>query len=173
MWEELEKVSPETRPPNKNVRVPKEIFAMKNTWEMIDPKSRGQRLSQNALRIALVTAAANGDADITPEGVRDALLFCEWQEALRSVYKPSRAESPGGKLSEAIMEEAWRHVDEEGNFAWFTWREAYRHNHWERQDGVALNKQRDHLRKNGLLETEKLEEGSKKTPRIKASPWSK
>jgi hypothetical protein len=172
IWEEAELVPQEIHPPCKNVKVPRLIFEMKMEWEHRNPKVRGQRLAQLALRIALVTAAANGDQEVTEECMKAALLFCEWQEVLRSVYKPGRAESAGGKLSEAIMNEAWRYVDDAGHYTWFNWREAYRRNHWEREDGVALGKQRDSLVKNGLLIKEDDPEHSKRT-RFRAAQWSK
>ena len=104
--------------------------------------------------------------------MRAALLFCEWQEALRSVYKPSRADTIGGKMSEAIMEHAWRTVDATGSYSWFSWREAYQKNSWYRKDGRQMGQQRDALIKTGMLVKEDDPEHPKRL-RLRASKWSK
>jgi hypothetical protein len=171
-WEEHDWVPTEVHPPNKMVKTGDAAFDMKRAWEAVDRKIRGQRLSQYAMRIALVTAAANGDQEITEECMRAALLFCEWQEALRSVYKPSRADTIGGKMSEAIMEHAWRTVDATGNYSWFSWREAYQKNSWYRKDGRQMGQQRDALIKTGMLVKEDDPEHPKRL-RLRASKWSK
>jgi len=54
------------------------------------------------LRIALVTAAANGDREITKECFVAALRFMEWQQRLRAVYRPGLAETKEAECYEAV-----------------------------------------------------------------------
>lgn len=171
MWEEYDLVPAEKHPPSRPT-VPKIIFDMKAEWEAVNPKVRGQRLSQLALRYALVSSAANQDSIVTVQSMQAALLCMEGQEAFRSVYKPSYGETIGGRMSEMIMEEAWRHVDSKGCYEWFSWRRVYRDNSWHRMDGVMVTKQRDQLVKTGLLSKENDPEHPKRL-RYMAASWSK
>lgn len=148
-WEEFDAVPPEIHEPVVTKFTP-EIFKMKEDWEMVDQKERGQRLSQLALRVAAITASANGDEVVTPECMKAALRLMEWQQEIRDVFKPSHGDSMGGKYSEFIMEEAWSHIDTEG-FIPFQWRDAYRRNRWFAKDGSQLKRQRDHLVEVGML----------------------
>src|ERR1017187_4025794 len=53
------------------------------------PASRLRRLGEIALRIALVSSSINHDDFVTVKAMECALMFCEWQEALRYKYRPS------------------------------------------------------------------------------------
>lgn len=156
-WEEHEKVKPELHEPC-TVRVDKEIFDMKEAWVSENRITRA-RLGELALRVAVITTAANGGPKgvvqpVTEECMRCALEFMDWQETIRAHYKPSRADSPGGKLSEIVAEEFQRIKDAEGNYAWASWRDLYRKNNWQRKDGKAIAMQRDALVEAGVLEAE-------------------
>jgi hypothetical protein len=169
-WEEFEKVPPEIRKPSQ-VKFTAGAFDMKEQWEAASPKERGQRLGQLALRVAAVTAAANGDSEVGEPCMRAALRFMEWQQEIRSVYKPSRADSMGGRYSEMIMEEAWRHKNEKGEFVPFLWREAYRRNRWFAKDSSQIIRQRDNLLKLGML----IKVDDPKRPKLiqyRAARWS-
>ena len=157
LWEDQELVKPEERRPTP-VKVDKDIFDMKNEWA--NTEGRG-RLAEIALRIAVITTAAQGDkeadgyAHVTEEYMRKALEFAEFQERFREKYKPSRADSSyGGKLSELIMEDFSRCKDKDGNYAWARWRDRYRKNHWERKDSRALKAQLEGLVNAEMLEAE-------------------
>ncbi len=178
-WEEEEKIKPAERRPAP-VRVSREAIAVKEKWVDEDRVSRA-RLGEIALRIAVVTTAADaggveqtladaeepgfklernakkardGCAYVTEECMRCALEFMEWQEAVRAKYKPSKADTPGGKLAELIAEEFKRLRNEDGSHAWASWRDRYRKNNWQRRDGKGMVIQRDALVDNGVLEQE-------------------
>jgi hypothetical protein len=86
--------------------------------------------------------------------MRCALEFCEWQEAICAKYKPSKADTPGGKLAEMIVEDFKRCRSEDGTYAFVSWRDRYRKNSWHRRDGKGMTIQRDALVENGVLEPE-------------------
>ena len=158
-WEEQEYVVPELREPA-SVRMTQEALDMKKAWVSVDRVNR-ERLGELALRVAVITTAAQGERDktdwkapVTEDCMRAALKFMEWQEAIRERYKPSEADTPGGKLAELIAETFMRIKDEAGNYAWASWRAVYRKHNWQRKDGKAMQVQRDALVEAGILEVE-------------------
>jgi hypothetical protein len=84
----------------KPVHFPNWVWEVKDQW-IGDDLSRG-RLSQHALRVALITAACNGDPEITAPCLEAALRFCEWQQRLRQVFKPGLAETKDAEAFEAV-----------------------------------------------------------------------
>jgi len=82
------------------VHFPEWVWDAKDQW-IGDDLSRG-RLSEHALRIALITAACNGDAEITAPCLEAAFRFCEWQQRLRQVFKPGLAETKDAEAFEAV-----------------------------------------------------------------------
>lgn len=82
------------------VRIPTWVWDAKDAWVGDDP-SRG-RLSELALRVALITAAANGDAEITKPCLEAALRFTEWQLRLRQTFKPGVAETKDAEALESV-----------------------------------------------------------------------
>jgi Bifunctional DNA primase/polymerase, N-terminal len=93
------KIEPEFFDP-KPVHFPQWVWNAKDEW-IGDDLARG-RLSEHALRIALITAACNGDAEITKPCLEAAFRFCEWQERLRQVFKPGLAETKDAEAFEAV-----------------------------------------------------------------------
>src|ERR1035438_10454960 len=91
----------------KPVHFPQWVWDAKDEW-IGDDLSRG-RLSQHALRIALITSACNGDTEITKSCLEAALRFCEWQQRLRQVFKPGLAETKDAEAFEA----AWTALKEQ------------------------------------------------------------
>ena len=85
----------------KGCRVPDVVFDMKRDWVAKNRESR-TRLGEIALRIALVSASMNHDSEVREECMEKALMFCEWQEAVRYKYRPSDMDSVDGKCQEAI-----------------------------------------------------------------------
>jgi len=84
----------------KPVHFPQWVWDAKDEW-IGDDLDRG-RLSEHALRIALITAACNGEAEITKPCLEAAFRFCEWQERLRQVFKPGLAETKDAEAFEAV-----------------------------------------------------------------------
>ena len=82
------------------VRIPDWVWDAKDEWVGDIPERR--RLGEHVLRTALVTAAVNGDREITRECFEAALRFMEWQERLRAVYRPGLAETKEAECYEAV-----------------------------------------------------------------------
>jgi hypothetical protein len=93
----------------KPVHFPQWVWDAKDEW-IGDDLARG-RLSEHALRIALITAACNGDTEITKSCLEAAFRFCEWQERLRQVFKPGLAETKDAEAFEAV----WSALKEQYN----------------------------------------------------------
>jgi hypothetical protein len=93
----------------KPVHFPDWVWEVKDQWTG-DDLTRG-RLSQHALRIALITAACNGDTEITSSCLEAAFRFCEWQQRLRQVFKPGVAETKDAEALEAV----WTALKEQYN----------------------------------------------------------
>jgi hypothetical protein len=82
------------------VAIPDWVWHAKDEW--IGEDAQRRRLSEHALRVALVTAACNGDAEVNAPCLEAALRFIEWQLRLREVYKPGLAETKESECYEAI-----------------------------------------------------------------------
>jgi hypothetical protein len=101
-------IEPECFDP-KPVHFPQWVWDAKDEW-IGDDLGRG-RLSEHALRIALITSACNGDTEITKPCLEAAFRFCEWQERLREVFKPGLAETKDAEAFEAV----WSALKEQYN----------------------------------------------------------
>jgi hypothetical protein len=63
------------------------------------------RLKYNLMKIALLTASANLDSEVSVGCMEAAIAFIEWQCRLRGVFKPSEAkDTPEAVLGEIIMD---------------------------------------------------------------------
>ena len=82
------------------MRIPTWVWDAKDRWGG-DEISR-RRLSEYALRVALVTAAINGDKEISAPCLAAALRFEEWQERVRKKFRPGLAETKEAECLEAI-----------------------------------------------------------------------
>jgi len=76
------------------------VYDAKDEWIGDDPL-RG-RMSEHILRVAMVTAAVNGDMEITKPCLEAAFRFVEWQLRLRGVFKPGVAETKEAECYEAV-----------------------------------------------------------------------
>jgi hypothetical protein len=108
----------------KSVSFPDKIYQMKKHWQQQDPEPR-RRLGELALRVAMITAAANGEASVSEECMAAALTFMEWQQAIRAWYRPSEMDDKDGICQEAICRvlERLSKDDPEG---WVSWKKAKR-----------------------------------------------
>lgn len=96
--------NPNVRPESleiREVRMPDWVWDAKDRWTDLSPDTR-RRLGEHALRIALVSAGANGDREVTKEGFEAALRFMEWQERIRTIYRPGVAETKEAEAFDAI-----------------------------------------------------------------------
>ena len=108
----------------KSVNISSEIYAAKKAWQAEKPETR-RRLGELALRIALVTASANGDTSVGLECLQAALKFCEWQEAVRAWYRPSEMDDKDGICQEAICRVLER-LGKDDPDGWVSWKKAKR-----------------------------------------------
>jgi hypothetical protein len=66
-------------------------------------RERRSNLYEPLLRVALVTASANGDSTVTKEGFAAALAFIEWQERIRTLYAPAAARHPYAQCMDMVL----------------------------------------------------------------------
>ena len=93
-------IKPSFFPDEMVVRVPEWVWDAKDAW--VGENIARRRLGEHALRVALVTAALNGDKEITRDCFFAALRFAEWQERLRSEFRPGLAETKDAECTEAV-----------------------------------------------------------------------
>ena len=89
----------------KPCRVPDWIWDAKDEWAG-DIAGR-RRLTEIVLRVALIQSSFNGDAEITRASFEAACRFGEWQERIRSVYRPGLAETKEAECFEAVYSALW------------------------------------------------------------------
>jgi len=82
------------------VRIPAWVWDAKDRWGGDNMGRR--RLTEHALRVALVTAAVNGEKEITAPCLAAAFRFVEWQERLRAKFRPGLAETKEAECLEAV-----------------------------------------------------------------------
>jgi hypothetical protein len=90
--------------PSLAVSFPKELYAIVSEWEA-GYKARGidpDRVPAIALSVAVISAAGNGESTVTPECLKAALAFGDWQMSVREVYQPSEARNEEAKLTNII-----------------------------------------------------------------------
>jgi hypothetical protein len=77
------------------------------------------RLKYNLMKIALLTASCNKDAEVKPEGMAAAIRFMQWQVRLREVFKPSVAlDTAEAKFAEQAMQTFIRKGGQERPINW-------------------------------------------------------
>ena len=102
-----------------------EYFRPKNKWQAESPSTRGRRMGENLLRIALIASCANKDPEVTEQSFEAACRFMEWQAEIRKIYKPGHAKNLSGELTGTILEVLSRMrpgmsgVIERGGLLWF------------------------------------------------------
>lgn len=87
-----------------NVVMPKEFFRRVNKWKADSITTRGRRMGENLLRIALIASCANNDPEVTEQSFEAACRFMEWQAEVRKIYKPGQAKNLSGELTGIILE---------------------------------------------------------------------
>jgi hypothetical protein len=125
---------------NTRTRIPDWCWDRLKEWRAEgDGKDRG-RLGEIAMRVALISACANGDALITVECLEAALRFGEWQESVRQAYKAGVAETLEARCTSAIIDalEA-AGVDEDTKLPnWVKIRPIRQAKNWDKKIGVPL-----------------------------------
>jgi Bifunctional DNA primase/polymerase, N-terminal len=104
----------------KPVLIPNWVWGAKDDWADRNPETR-RRLAEHALRIALVTAAAHGDREVTTKCFEAALRFMEWQERIREIYRPGLAETKEAEAYESVYSALWERLKKQvGEGLWPT-----------------------------------------------------
>jgi hypothetical protein len=120
-WEETaETVERKT----KSVSFSDKIYQMKKQWQQQDPEAR-RRLGELALRVAMITASANGELSVSEECMAAALRFMEWQQTIRAWYRPSEMDDKDGICQEAICRVLDR-LGKDDPDGWVSWKKAKR-----------------------------------------------
>lgn len=109
--------------------IPGHIYERMHAWcdEIADPRKRG-RLGEHALRVALITSAANSDSQVTDESLDAALRFMQWQEKIREVYQPAKGANEWQECAQ-VVEKAFENAP--GKAA--KWRDICQKNNWYRK----------------------------------------
>jgi len=160
---------PESRRPQPTT-IPAVCYQMVKTWRAEGRKvglDRG-RLAEIALRWALITAVANQDGAIKVEGMEKALLFCEWQENIRSLYKAGVSDTLDGQCMGALLDTFEKLEGKPVKFS-----DLAKKRNWYRDFHICVGRVRALLIKDGILvEETRMEldrdgrEKEKKTGRI-------
>jgi hypothetical protein len=93
-------IHPTVFPDSMVVRVPEWVWDAKDQWAGDKPERR--RLTEHALRVALVSTACNGEKEISAASMTAAFRMAELQERIRNVFKPGLAETKDAEAYEAI-----------------------------------------------------------------------
>jgi hypothetical protein len=89
-----------------HVIVPKWCHDRVKEWVRVDrTNDHRPRLGEMALRIAVISASANGDSSITTECLKAALRMADWQVEVRKVYAPGFALNDEARLTAAVLDE--------------------------------------------------------------------
>ncbi|MFZ0800106.1 MAG: bifunctional DNA primase/polymerase [Terriglobales bacterium] len=138
----------------KPCRVPGWAFEAKERWQG-DIRER-RRLGEIALRVALITSALNGDPEVTKEAMEKALLFCEWQERVRQVYRPGIAENKEAECFEAVIAA----LNEKGIGVPIPWsRTMNAKSYYRKYSPTLLNRVKKALKDEGIITFEMEEDG--------------
>ncbi len=62
------------------------------------------RCLEIAMRVAVITASANGDVEVTEEGLAAALAFAEWQMAIRGAYSAGDGRNPDAVVTGVLLD---------------------------------------------------------------------
>jgi hypothetical protein len=76
------------------------------------------RLRYNLMKVALLTASANGDEIVTARGMQAAIEFMGWQERLREVFVPGVSITLEGRFAEAALAAFRRRGGENQPVSW-------------------------------------------------------
>jgi hypothetical protein len=135
-WNHRWKATPEVRKPSR-VRVGDLAHDMTASWVEagVSLKKKRGRVAEIAMRIALISAAANGDRTISAECMKAALLFAEWQESVREKYKHGESENMDGKVTEAILNVLEGLRDKDKISQWVPWWKLANSKGWTRKWG--------------------------------------
>jgi hypothetical protein len=85
-----------------DIPYPGPVWQAIEEWNKVGTRMN-TRLGENAMRIALITAACNGEMEVSDACLNAALAFGEWQEHLREVFRPGVAENKEAECQNEII----------------------------------------------------------------------
>jgi hypothetical protein len=88
------------------VRATPETYDMLKVWDRAH-RAEGRipgRLGEIALRVAVISASANGDREVSRECMTAALVFADWQMAVRNVYVAGEATNDDAAVTGLIID---------------------------------------------------------------------
>lgn len=130
--EELEKCLAKFEP--SRLEVPSDTYGMLHAWKERsaneEQRARREGLAELILRVALVTASANGDDTVTPAALRAATEFIEWQEQIRTVYAPAKTKDPYAQCMDMVIDYLEKKCEE----GLINWTRVSQYEHWHRRE---------------------------------------
>lgn len=122
-------------PLSQPVAIPAFAYRDVAAWRKeVEGNSRG-RLGEIALRVAVISAAINGDPEINPDCMKAALRLAEWQEKIRARYSPSSAQNTDAVVSGLVIE-ALEEIAKRNPERWVRLRDIARQKHWYEKFGA-------------------------------------
>jgi hypothetical protein len=114
-----------------------EALDLYETWE--NPADESGRAKFYLMKIALLTASANGDALVSVEGMEAAIKFMAWQSRLRGVFKPGLAEDiVDARATERIINTLRRKAESMGDDKFISWRRVSHDSKWVESFGSTV-----------------------------------
>jgi hypothetical protein len=143
-WEEYT-IAPEPMMEWYTVEIPSWCWHMAKEWKQ--SKEGRHNLVEPAMRVALITSFANHDLAISDNAMKAALRFMEWQETIRSIYKPGEAEAMEAEIESIIMNA----LEKVGVEVKVNWHKLYKNKHLDRKGNLKVKYVRDGLAKEGRI----------------------
>jgi hypothetical protein len=135
-----------------------EASVLCEAWE--DPADESGRLKFYLMKVAILTASANGDALVTAEGMQAASKFMAWQAKLREVFKPGLAEDiVDARATERIINTLRRKAENMGDDEYIPWRKVSHDCKWVESFGsTVVDRVLNSLINCGELEAKQVED---------------
>lgn len=136
------------------VNVENYVFARQRAYIAEDPDNEHRaRIAELALRVALISASANGDKVITPACLDAAFKFADWQLEVRKVYSPSPAKNEAAILTGLMLDTLKSYKTVKGDYAYVDFWPVARKKNWSRKFSAGMvNQVRYALIRNGEIE---------------------
>lgn len=147
-----------------------DIRMIAENWRDANPEVDRARLCENAIRIAYITAAMNKDDTVTEECMQAALFFMEWQEDIRSVYKPSSAMNTTEAQCAEAIKAALNRKDANGKAKLLNWRKVYKNRHLDQFGPVIVARVKKAYIDSGHIIEEMADEFDERTETTKKRP---
>ena len=122
-----------------------------------DKKAQGVilgRLVELAIRVALISASANHEDEVSDACITAAIHFAEWQYRVRGKYGPGEALNQDAQVSAAIIDAFFDEYHKCGRHDFLRWRTLANNKSFTRKFGSMTTRNRDALVAGGHLEAE-------------------